>query len=340
MMTLKEKKAALVALGLSLTDFNDEYWTDQIELATAHNRWFNKENIIFALEGVRDYMLDSFKLDQWLASYDLNEKVGGKKIGLILAGNLPLVGFHDVLSCFVSDHIAHIKLSEKDSVLIKALLSKLISIEPKAQPYFEFVERLNNMDGVIATGSNNSARYFETYFAKQPHIIRKHRNSIGVLHKDDHMETIVKMGKDIFIHFGLGCRNVSKLLIPRNFPLEMVMEGLHEYNFVNLHDKYKNNFDYNIAVYMLNKVKYLNNGSVMLCQDASLTSRIATLNYEIYEDDADLETKILPFTDQIQCVVSSKPLLFVQTVLPGFAQTPELWDYADNVDTIHFLNQI
>lgn len=339
-MTLQDRIQTLVKLGEDLGNLQTAKWQSIVLEAAMQNRWFTEKNIVFALNGIRENMLQEAKLNDWLTPYAINENVEPKRVGLILAGNIPLVGFHDVLACYAIGHVAHIKLSDKDTILMKSLIDQILQINPKAVEYFKFVDRLNGIDAVIATGSNNSARYFESYFGHLPHIIRKNRNSIAIINVGDTMETIKALGKDVFMYFGLGCRNVSKLMVPRDFSLGLIMEGLHEFNEVNLHDKYKNNFDYNIAVNMLNKQEYLNNGSVMVYEDPALSSRIATLHYEFYEDEVDLEEKIKRNFDQIQCIVSSKEKSFVTTILPGEAQSPQLWDYADNVDTIDFLKAL
>ena len=337
-MDLKDRVDALVSLGQRMEDLSTDFWKEKMEQAGYHNGWFTAASVESALNGIRDKMLNRAKLEQWLSAYpQISQKTEAKKVGLILAGNIPLVGFHDILSVFIAGHQAMIKLSDKDTILPETLLTLLEEVEPKTSDLLLRSEKMVGIDAVIATGSNNSARYFESYFGKIPHIIRKNRNSIGLIFSDTNLNTIKLMGQDIFTYFGLGCRNVSKLLVPRGYDLTLIMEALHEYNEVNLHHKYKNNFDFNIAVNMLKKQHYLNNGSVMLCEDFSLASRIATLHFEYYENDDDLISKVKQHDGELQVVVSEKPLGFVKTVLPGCAQQPELWDYADEVDTMEFL---
>ena len=337
-MNVERRIQILVALGRKLNDLTSDFWLDKIDRCRHDNGWFTKESVVFALENIRDSMLQEDLLRKWGDLYSLTEKnIKPKKIGLVLAGNIPLVGFHDVITVFVSGHIALIKKSEKDSILMQTMMELMEEEDEEVKSSLIFVDRLTDMEAVIATGSNNSARYFESYFAKLPHIIRKNRNSVGVVYADTSMDTIRAMGRDIFTYYGLGCRNVSKLLIARNYKLENIMESLHDYNEVNMHHKYHNNFDFNIAVNMLNRQHYLNNGSVMLCEDPSLASRIATLNFEYFEDEADLENKLLSHASDLQCIVSEKALPYIKTILPGKTQQPSLWDYADDVDTMQFL---
>jgi hypothetical protein len=339
MMNLKERLNALIKLGAGLKQ-EDEYREAVIHRTTFANPWFTKENQRLALTAIADKMLAEDKLEKWLARYEIREPAAVRTVGLVLAGNIPLVGFHDVLCVFVAGHRSVIKLSDKDPYLLPFLLKKLSEIDERTSAYFQLEEQLKGFDAVIATGSNNSARYFEAYFGKYPHIIRRNRNAIAVLSGNESHEDLMELGKDIFRYFGLGCRNVSKLYVPRDFDFDPLLTALHEYRDIITHTKYKNNFDYNYALFMLNKVNYRANGCIILTENPKLQSHIAGLHYEYYESEADLVKEIGQKQAEIQCVVSKEKISGVDRFDFGQAQEPELWDYADGVDTMRFLLEL
>lgn len=336
-MTLTERIAALSALGQTLLREDDDYLAATIARTAIHNPWFTVAHQQQAIRAIATNMLDEQALHNWVATYDLPEYQWPKHIGLVMAGNLPLVGFHDVLCVFVAGHKGIIKLSEKDLYLLPALLRMLAQVEPRTADYFETVERLTGFDAVIATGSNNSARYFHAYFDKYPHIIRSNRNAVAVLSGQETHEELVALGRDVFDYFGLGCRNVSKLYLPVGYGFDPLLEALYEYRDVVNHTKYKNNFDYNYALYLLNKVEFQANGCIMLRPDTSLQSAIATLHYDYYTDADHVAAMLLAQQSDIQLVVSHRPLPGITTFAPGQAQQPTLSDYADGVDTMAFL---
>jgi hypothetical protein len=256
-----------------------------------------------------------------------------------MAGNIPMVGFHDLLAVLLSGNFAVIKLSGDDKHLLPFVTKILCTIEPAYKERIEFREgRLSEIDAVIATGSNNSARYFEYYFGKIPHIIRKNRNSVAVLSGDEPPEELKKLGADIFSYFGLGCRNVSKLFIPKGYDLNLFFNAIFSYQEIINHNKYANNFDYNRAVYLMGKDKegLLENGFLFLVKSLEYASPVAVIFYEYYDDIALVNAKLTSDKEQIQCIVSN--IQAIQNRIPfGKAQQPELWDYADNVDTMEFL---
>jgi len=338
-MNLTERIDALVQLGQQLSnDIN--ILQDAIKLSYHENRWFIEDNSKKAITAIANNFLQKDRLDHWLTQYSIVNVSTQKKIGLILAGNIPLVGFHDVLSVFISGHISVIKLSDKDKQLLPAILKLLYKIDPRTDPYFEIVERLTEYDAVIATGSDNSAVHFEYYFKHVPHIIRRNRNAVAILSGDESREEIVSLGKDIFNYFGLGCRNVSKLYIPEGYNLEFIMEALHDYNELVLHNKYKNNFDYNYAIYLLNQDKFLMNGCILLMESEDIASRIAMLGYEYYSSNNQLIELLNKRKGEIQCIVSNRIIQGLQTVGFSHAQEPSLTDYADGVDTLEFLIEL
>ena len=340
-MQLEDRLLLLIRLGTHLRAPDD--YLDAVIHRTAHrNLWFTEANQRLAIEAIATQMLDEQKLRAWVAAYALSEPVVPQVVGLVLAGNIPLVGFHDVLCTFVAGHRAQIKLSEKDQFLLPYLLELLGRFDPRANAYFELVQRLHDFDAVIATGSNNTSRYFEQYFGKYPHIIRRNRNAVAVLSGEETDAQLLALGDDIFRYFGMGCRNVSKLYVPEGYDFNRLLEVLHD-NFKQLvrHSKYKNNYDHNSALYILNQVPFYNNGCLLLTENDALTSPIAGLHYSYYQDLPTLEAELNERAEEIQCVVSELPLRIESPLFSlGQAQRPGLADYADGVDTLAFLRDI
>jgi hypothetical protein len=309
-----------------------------ISQANHHNGWFTNEEVKKALNSLSK-MLNINELSQWFDQIEITRSP--KKIGLILAGNIPLVGFHDVLCVLATGNIALIKMSSSDEKLLPALLKQLVSFEPELENQLFFVERLKDFDAVIATGSNNSARYFEYYFGKVPNIIRKNRNSVAVITGEESQSEMEAIGHDIFDYFGLGCRNVSKIYIPKGYDLKNFFEPIEKYQPIANHFKYNNNYDYNKSIYLVNAVKHFDNGFLLVKEDENLVSPLAVLFYEEYETIGALEEKLNQADEQIQCIVTNQHLnIHKQTIKLGDSQQPKLWDYADNVNTIQFLQQL
>lgn len=338
-MTLEEKIDLLARLGTVLIDQEQDQVQMIIHKAVYHNKWFTPESVGESLQAIANQMLNADKLIDFTSSYKVQDDQR-KRVGMVLAGNIPAVGWHDILCTFLSGNVSVFKCSEKDSVIIPFFTDWLSRQDPNASVYFEQVDKLVDMDAVIATGSNNSARYFESYFGKYPHIIRKNRNAVAVLDGTETDQELQELGADIFTHFGLGCRNVSKVYLPKGYDIECLSEALHTYNKIILHPKYKNNYDYNIAFYMLNRRTYHNNGAVILLEDNAIASRIATVHYEYYESLENLAQDLVRDREQIQCVVSKIELDNVVTVPLGNAQKPSLSDFADGVDTMTFLTNL
>ncbi len=335
-MNLEDRIQAMVALGKRLAQ-GDEYLAAVMQRSQFNNGWFTMDNQQQAVDAIAQCFLNEKALRSWLSHYDWQEPNEPKTVGLVLAGNIPLVGFHDILCVFMSGHRALIKLSEKDQYLLPALLKFLEQIDTRTADYFQIAEQLKDFDAVIATGSNNSSRYFEAYFGKYPNIIRRNRNAVAVLTGEETTEELQALGKDVFTYFGLGCRNVSKLYVPPQYNFDPLLEALHEYREIVLNNKYKNNFDYNYALLVLNKEHYLSNGCIILTENRSLQSRIAGLHYEYYQEDQELVAELANRAEEIQCVVGKKKIEDMPVLPFGKAQQPELWDYADGVDTMAFL---
>ncbi|WP_339627029.1 acyl-CoA reductase [uncultured Maribacter sp.] len=324
------------------SDKNSEYiineWTAsfkaEIEMAKHYNGWFSEENCIYAFQEWGN-LLSRENLEAWLKNYDLTSNKE-KVVALIMAGNIPLVGFHDLLCVLVTGNKALVKLSSNDQKLIPLIINYLKSIQPYFEERVNFTkEKLEHYDAVIATGSNNTARYFEYYFGKKPHIIRKNRNSIAVLNGNESGEELTALGEDIFRYFGLGCRSVSKIFIPINYDIDTFFKAIFPYNHIINHNKYANNYDYNKAVYLMSEFKILDNGFLILKEEDSYGSPIASLFYEHYENLEELRSKLKLEKDKIQCIVSSG---FVDDEISfGQTQKPSLSDYADGIDTVNFL---
>ena len=353
-MTLTERKKAFEGLGNFLRQFvggqpvkdesvafNEEYSDDFLNLITlsqSHNRWFTPDQVRFAIGSWAD-ALTSENLDKWLSRYDL-DNINPKTVGLILAGNIPLVGFHDFLSVLISGHRVLVKTSSDDKHLLPFLGRYLAVLEPRFSGRMQFVEgKLENFDAVIATGSNNTARYFEYYFKDKPSIIRKNRNSVAVLTGNESHEELVGLGEDIFRYFGLGCRNVSKLFVPEGYDFQPFFEAMYEHRDIINYEKYANNYDYNKAVFLMSNFKLLDNGFLTIKEDSSYGSPISSIFYEYYKDAPQLIKRLKDGAGKIQCVVASAEFP-VSTIRFGKTQQPALWDYADNVDTISFLTKI
>lgn len=337
MMTISQRVNSLVLLGKQLSDLSSPELSDISEKAATDNPWFTVENIKSSLASIRDQYLTEVALDTLITQYKVDDNIVSKKIGLILAGNIPMVGFHDILCCYLTGHVSIIKYSEKDKILIPFLLHQLAEIDSKSKDYFIAAEKLTGYDAAIATGSNNTATHFRYYFGHVPHIIRQNRNSIAVLSGNETGEQLLALGKDIFSYFGLGCRNVSKIFVPKGYPLRRLFEVFEAYKDIVYHNKYKNNYDYNVALFLLNKENFLHNDMLILKESEQIISRIGSLHYHYYQSMDMLTEWITHHSSEIQCVVSSMNIPGVDTVDFGQAQCPSIDTYADGVDTMQFL---
>ena len=340
-MKLQERLALLVKLGAYL---KEDTTARQLAIAQTerNNRWLTKENSLSALLTFATEFLNTEYLEAWVKDYPkLEEEKSPKKIGLVLAGNIPGVGFHDVLTTFVAGHQSMIKYSEKDQYLIPYMIDFMVEEDPRSADYFMAVPRLKDFDAVIATGSNNSAMYFEQYFSKYPNVIRKNRNSIAILDGTETEEDLLGLGIDIFSYFGLGCRSVAKLYVPQEYDFSPFL-GLMDIHYKEMmnHNKYNNNYDYNRSIYLLNNVPHLANDCLMLLEHESLLSRISSVHYEYYDHAEDLQEKLEAVQEQIQCIATKMNLPKRNTVALGQAQHPALNDYADGVDTLQFLIEL
>lgn len=309
---------------------NDEEW-QQIRLKSFfHNGWFTEDFIDLAVKNICSQFLPKEKLEQWALHYHLDDNIGGRNIGIVMAGNIPLVGFHDFLCVFISGHKQTIKLSSKDDILLKHLVEKMISWEPAVNGYISFAEMLKGCDAYIATGSNNSARYFDQYFSKYPNIIRRNRTAVAVLNGKETTAELELLSDDVHQYFGMGCRNVTKLYVPRGYDFVPLLRAFDKYSYFADHHKFKNNYDYQLSIALLNNIFYMTNGSALLLENDAIFSAISQLNYSFYDDENKLLEQ-LKDNEDIQCICGHLGIPF------GQAQCPSLMDYADGVDTMQFL---
>lgn len=332
-MNADERKSLLIRLGEYMLS-RDEGWQKAKERATEENPWFTPEFIEIAVSNIAREFLTEKALTSLQQRYSIPaENKDPKKVGIVMAGNIPLVGFHDLLCCFLTGHYAFIKLSSKDTVMMEHLVKKLIEWDPRAERHFNLSDMLKGCDAYIATGSNNSARYFEYYFSKFPHIIRKNRTSVAILTGEESREDLEKLADDVHYFFGLGCRNVTKLYVPRGYDFIPLLEAFKKYQHLADHYKYRNNYDYNLTIQIMNNKYYMTNNVVLLVENPSPFSPISQLNYEYYDNLEDVQAE-LRNNDNIQCVVSKGALPF------GEAQCPAADTFADGVDTMAFLKSL
>jgi len=326
--------SAFKQLGLYLQQ-PDEALIATLNAASNANAWFTAAEVNKAVKAIAE-MLDEQDLAQWFETVEVAKTP--KTVGLILAGNIPLVGFHDVMCVLATGNIAQIKLSSSDNKLLPFLLNRLCDILPELKNHIVYAEQLKNFDAVIATGSNNTSRYFEYYFGKVPNIIRRNRNSVAVITGKESKEEIAQLGHDILDYFGMGCRSISKIFIPKDYDIKYFFEPLEPFQDIINHFKYNNNYDYNKSIYLVNLQTHYDNGFLLLKEDEGLSSPLAVLYYETYEDINEVAEKLTQQEEQIQCIVSNTALQNLQVLPFGQSQHPKLWDYADNVNTVAFLN--
>jgi len=351
-MNISERINAFVKLGDFLNQFSRKENTENIDnklnikfyeifektitRTGLLNHWFTEDNIRFALNGICNW-LKTDTLEQWVKPYYSTQTPEGKRIGVISAGNIPLVGFHDFLAVLISGNYYLGKLSSKDDLLLKLISSILIEIEPAFADLIHFQENtISNFNAVIATGSNNSARYFNYYFGKYPHIIRKNRNSIALLTGTETSQQLENLAIDIMQYFGLGCRNVSSIAVPENYDFAPLFNALKPYEKLYSHNKYANNYDYNKSVLLMNRTPFRDTGFLVVKEDAKIASPVAVLNYFVYKNQQALEQFISLNTNQIQCIVGEN-VVFSDLINFGETQKLKLTDYADNIDTMKFL---
>lgn len=329
-MNLQQRVDLLERLGQYILSDNED-WQAAREKAFHENGWFTPGFINLATTQIATGFLQKDKLMNWAGQYQVPaDQPAPKNIGIVMAGNIPLVGFHDFLSVFISGHRQTIKLSSKDETLMRHLVEKMQQWEPETASLISFSVMLKGCDAYIATGSNNSARYFDYYFGKYPHIIRRNRTSVALLTGDETTAELENLADDVYQYFGLGCRNVTKIWVPAGYDFLPLLNAFRKYNELAVHHKYKNNYDYQLAILILNKQYYMTNESIILHENKAVFSPISQLHYEFYTDAQEVIAGLQNNAD-IQCIVGKGFLPF------GQAQYPTLTDYADGVDTLQFL---
>lgn len=333
-MNLNERIQSLSTLGEKLLHLSDNERELLNSGAARENSWFIPESVQLSIEGLSKF-LNKEKLSHWASLYPI-EHTQTRKVGIAMAGNIPLVGFHDFLSVLISGHQAIIKLSSQDSFLLKQLTEWLIEIDSRFKDFIRFTELLKGVDAIIATGSDNTARYFEYYFRNIPHIIRKNRSSCAVIMGEESENELSLLGKDVFSYFGLGCRSISKIYIPDDYHLPSLLNAWDPYKNIIHHHRYANNYDYQKSILLINKTPFLDSGYLLVTENTAMISPISVLHYETYSDQFDLSGKIDLQREKLQCIVSANAW-FKESVPFGTAQQPELWDYADGIDTLRFL---
>ena len=354
-MNIKERVSALIELGEFLSQFSSsdtikvehrlnsiffENFENLLERVSAENLWFTPEHVRSSVKGICHFLKES-NLTKWINTYSISENNTGIKVAVIMAGNIPMVGFHDMLCVLISGHKFIGKLSSKDNHLLDFVAKILVEINSEFKDLIQFqsgqLNNSNSFDAIIATGSNNSARYFDAYFSKYPNIIRRNRNSVAIITGNESSEELKALGNDIFLYFGLGCRNVSKLYLPYGYDLKKLFSNWQTFEPLINHSKYANNYDYQRSLLLMNKIDHYDNGFLLLQENENIASPIGVVYYEFYSELIDIETKLKLESENIQCIVGSK---FANAVDFGKAQEPQLWDYADNVDTMQFLTKL
>lgn len=336
-MKLEERIKAFNDLGQEIKNLSIDHFKSLSKKAVHQNPWFTNNNVKLALDGICEFLKED-ELCKWTSNYNLNP-ASPKTVGVAMAGNIPLVGFHDYLSILIAGHRLQIKLSSQDDVLLPYLNDLLLTIEPRFADRVGMEERLHDYDAAIATGSDNTGRYFSYYFKHVPHIIRKNRSSCAVLMGEESETELEKLGDDVFSYFGLGCRNVSKIYIPEEYDLVKPLSVWE--NFIELanHNKYANNYNYQRTINLINQKHFYDNGVVLLIESENLVSPISVVFYERYSDQEDLKKRMSKNVDKLQCTVSANAW-FNGSIDFGKAQLPKVDDYADNVDTLKFLSSL
>ncbi len=328
-MNLIQRIDLLEKLGNYLVS-NDEKLIQVKQKAFEKNKWFTEEFINLSLQNISTQFLNSDKLKSWVNHYHLDDNIQTKTVGIVMAGNIPLVGFHDFLCVFISGHKQKIKLSEKDTVLMTHIIEKFTEWNPDVQDVVQVNDILKNCDAYIATGSNNSSRYFKYYFGKYPSVIRGNKTSVAILSGKETNAELNLLADDVHLYFGLGCRNVTKLYVPYGYDFVALLNAFKKYNYFTDHTKYKNNYDYILALLIMNNKMYMTNESIILLEDENIFSPVSQVNYTFYNDKNVIVDDLIK-NENIQCIADNRLLSF------GKTQEPKLFDYADGVDVMEFL---
>ena len=331
-MNVQERINLMVKAGEYLLADTEE-WQQAKQHAFYKNGWFTTEFSQHAAIKIAENFLIEEALQKWVSHYHIDDNITPKNVGIVMAGNIPLVGFHDMLAVFISGHYQTVKLSSKDEVLLKHLVKYLYTLDNQIQNYISFADMLKGCDAYIATGGNSAAKSFSEYFGKYPNIIRKNKTSVAVLKGNETEEELQLLANDIHLYFGLGCRNVTKLYVPEGYNFEKLLQSFFAYKYFGDHHKYRNNYDYNLSIVLLNNVYYMTNEATILTENKNMFSPISQLYYEYYKDLLQISS-FLQNEPDVQCIVGKNFVPF------GKAQNPDLFTYADGEDTMQFLLSI
>ena len=326
--------ATWVKIGEDIKSMSDGL-ENVVELTYQHNNWFTPEEQHFALQHFSSHFLGEAPINEWLAQYP-KPVANRQNVGLILAGNIPFVGMHDIMSVLSSGHNAIVKLSSKDAQFFPWLKSRLAAYAPRIAERLVFAQQLKEIDAIIATGSNNTSRYFEYYFGKYPHIFRQNRTSVAILDGSESAETLLQLGVDVFRYFGLGCRNVGKVFLPEGYDPDRLLQAWKPFEKIGDHHKYKNNLDYNLTLLLMNREKVWASEFLVMAETEKLHAPLATLYYSYYNDKSALDTLIASHSNDLQCIVGNEE----HQIPHGQTQLPGLTDYADHIDTMDWLYQL
>jgi len=335
-MSLQQRIEVLAKLGHHLEQSN-EALDAIIHKTYLYNKWLTAENTQLAIQAFRAHFLDKNKLETWAAQYDISENNTPQIVALVLSGKTPLEGLQDIFNVFIAGHQSVIKLSDKNEYLIPHLISILAEIQPESAAYFETIERIKDIDRVIVTHVDSATRYYETYFEKYPNIIRKKRTSVAILTGNESEEDWKKLGIDVFRFFGLSRQNPTKLYVPRGHDFAPLLEFWKRFEHLTHHDKFKNNFDYNYSLIIMNGMPHISNGIVLMQEAEDLYARTSMLHYEYYDDINEVAQKLQSQTDHIQNIISNQPLGDLKTIPFGTTHYPDLNDYPNHIDTMKFL---
>ncbi|MEP6616373.1 MAG: acyl-CoA reductase [Ginsengibacter sp.] len=328
-MNLSERIDLVTELGRYIKS-DSPGWRVAKEKAGKKNSWFIEDFINLSANNIVDEFLQKDKLENWVHHYHLDDNIQPRNVGIVMPGNIPLVGFHDFLSVFISGHRQTLKLSTRDDILLKHLVAKLVELQPDTNEFITIADRLNNCDGYIATGSNNTSRYFHYYFGRKPSIIRQNRTSVAILQGDESEKDLELLADDVHTYFGLGCRNVTRLFVPGGYDFVPLLTAFRKYNYFSDHPKYKNNYDYYLAILIMNNLFYMTNESILLLENEELFSPISQVNYTFYTSSEQVKNH-LDANNNIQWAEGQGYHAF------GTSQHPDLFTYADGVDTMAFL---
>ncbi len=339
-MKLQERILLFSQLGIELEAQLTAHSLDELLYAAkAKNAWFTIDNLKLSVQAIVHKYLNHNHLQDFCTDQGISDPSSIKKVGIIAAGNIPLVAFQDILHTILCGHTALVKPSSQDEILLRYIYSQLFALDSRVAVYFQFVDRVNAADAYLATGSGNTSRYFEYYFAAKPHIIRKNRTSLAILTEQESKTELANLANDIFMYFGLGCRNVSKIIVPNGYDFNVFFEAIEYWSTVNLHSKYFNNYEYMKAIYLVNREPHLDNGFLLLKENPELASPISVLHYSYYDDLADVRTYVNNHADQIQ-LITAKHTILPTAIAFGASQEPNIDDFADGVNTVSFLKNL